>query len=160
MKLNNFLSSALSIIGVIALITSLSLIALVAASFAAPTVNPALRQNDYFQNLYAITDTLCCHASHWDVIIPVLDFSGDWTIYPYGARSKKADGLNVKVKMAGSDNGWSETFFIPCQFDSYKNELTAHRWFSTAIDTLAVQAAFSTCAVDSVLSYQFIMQGW
>ena len=144
----------------LALITT-AVILLSASALAAPAINPALQQDDYFQNLYAASDTVCCHSSNWDIVVPDLTFSGAWTIYPYGAKSTKADGINVKVKMAASDNGWSETFFIPIAGDGgYKNELVTHRWFGTAIDTLAVQAEFSTCAADSVASYQFIMQGW
>lgn len=144
----------------ISLLVAATVIVMAVIATAAPTINPALQQDDYFQNLYAVSDTVCCHSSNWDIIIPDLIFSGDWAIYPFGAKSKKADGINVRVKMAATNNGWSETFFIPCQFGDYKNELVVLNWFNTTIDTLAVQAAFSTCAADSVISYQFIMQGW
>lgn len=145
---------------IVAIFAVLFVIAIINAR-SAPTINPALQQDDYFQDLFAASDTVCCHASHWDVIIPDLIYSGKWTIYPYGSRSELADGINVKVKMAATDLGWSETFFIPLDSNGgYMNELVTHRWYGTAVDTIAVQAEFSTCAADSVLSYQFIMQGW
>lgn len=120
-----------------------------------PEINPALHQSDYFQNLFAVSDTVCCHSSHWDIIVPSLTYSGDWTIYPFDAKSDEADGLNIKVKRADSNNGWSETFFVP-----FNDAVSIHQLFNTAVDTVAVQAVFSTCAADSVLSYQFIMEGW
>ena len=128
------------------------------SAMAAPGINPALQQDDYFQNIYAASDTVCCHSNHWDIIVPDLTFSGDWTIYPFGSRSKLADGINVKISTAGG--GWTESFFIPSYFGDYKNELITHRWFETMLDSLAVQAVFTTCAADSVINYQFIMQGW
>jgi hypothetical protein len=125
-----------------------------------PTINPALYQKDFFQDLYAASDTVCCHSSHWDVIVPDLVYAGDWEIYPFGAKSKVADGLNVKVTLAKSDNGWSDTFFVPIDHEHWKNEITLRQLFSTAVDSIAVQAAFSTCAAGSLLQYQFIMEGW
>jgi hypothetical protein len=156
-----FRPNVVQLLGVIVIIFAVLFIFAVIDARSAPTINPALQQDDYYQDLYAISDTVCCHASHWDVIVPDLTHAGKWTVYPYGSRSSKADGINVKVTMAASDNGWSETFFIPIDSTGgYKNELITHRWFNTAVDTIAVQGEFSTCAADSVLSYQFIMQGW
>ena len=152
MKRSLILFSILLIVGTVVIVT---------AAHAAPAINPALQQDDYFQNLYATSDTVRCNPAHWDIIIPDLTFAGKWTIYPYGAKSKLADGINVKVKLAVSNDGWTESFFIPITGAvNYKNELVSHRWFSTAIDSLAVQAVFSTCGADSLLSYQFIMEGW
>jgi hypothetical protein len=145
--------SVLLVVGVVVIVTS--------PASAAPTVNPALQQDDFYQDLYAVSDTVRCHASHWDTIVPDLTYAGRWTIYPFGSRSQKADGINVKVTSATHNNGWSETFFIPIDSGGgYKNELVVHKWFNTAVDSIAVQAAFTTCAADSFLSYQFIMQGW
>ena len=128
--------------------------------YVPPTINPALYQKDFFQDLYAASDTVCCHSSHWDVIIPELNYAGDWEIYPFGAKSKIANGLNVKVTLAKSDNGWSDTFFVPIDHEHWKNEVTLKQLFSTAVDSIAVQAVFSTCAAGSLLQYQFIMEGW
>jgi hypothetical protein len=128
-----------------------------------PTINPALHQKDFFQDLYAISDTVCCHSNHWDIIVPELTYAGDWIIYPFGAKSKLADGINVKATLANSEGGWSETFFIPTNYFTniyWKNEFGFEQLFSMAVDTVAVQAVFSTCAADSTLQYQFIMEGW
>jgi hypothetical protein len=109
--------------------------------YVPPTINPALYQKAFFQDLYAASDTVCCHSSHWDVIVPVLVYAGNWEIYPFGAKSKVADGLNIKVTLAKSDNGWSDTFFVPIDHEHWKNEVTLRQLFSTAIDSIAVQAA-------------------
>jgi hypothetical protein len=128
-----------------------------------PTINAALHQSDYFQDLYAISDTVCCHSNHWDIIVPELTYASDWMIYPFGAKSKLADGINVKATLANSGGGWSETFFIPANYFTniyWKNEFSFEQLFSMAVDTVAVQAVFSTCAAGSTLQYQFIMEGW
>lgn len=146
------LFSILLVIGTVVIVT---------AAHAAPTTNPALQQDDFYQNLYAASDTVRCNPAHWDIIVPDLTYAGKWTIYPFGSRSSKADGINVKVTSAANNDGWSETFFIPIDSGGgYKNELVAFTWFNTAVDSVAVQAVFSTCGADSLLSYQFIMEGW
>jgi predicted outer membrane repeat protein len=130
---------------------------------APPTANPALYQDAFYQDLYAVSDTVCCHANHWDMIVPDLAYAGRWSVFPYGAKSKLADGINVKVTLASSNDGWSETYFISAEYGTaihWKNEFVLEQLFNTAVDTVAVQAAFSTCAADSTLQYQFIMEGW
>jgi anaerobic selenocysteine-containing dehydrogenase len=156
LKLNN----PIQLLGIIVIVTFIITLVSVTAANAAPAINPALQQDDYFQNLYAVSDTVCCHSNHWDIIVPDLTYAGDWSIFPFGSRSKLADGINVKVKLAASNNGWTESFFIPSYHGDYKNELVPLWWFGTAVDTIAVQAEFSTCAAGSTLYYQFIMQGW
>jgi hypothetical protein len=155
-----FRPNIVQLLGVIVIIFAVLFIFAVIDARSAPTINPALQQDDYYQDLYAVSDTVCCHSNHWDIIVPDLTYAGDWSIFPFGSRSKLADGINVKVKLAASNSGWTESFFIPSYHGDYKNELVPLWWFSTAVDTIAVQAEFSTCAAGSTLYYQFIMQGW